>query len=87
MGEDCSRYLGLIPLMMLVVSILSASVVTTCDAGTEDLDSCSCNEARDWISFILLFAELNLIVWADYYSEKSSGNAIKELKLSALLQT
>lgn len=79
-----SRYLGLIPLMMLVVSILSASVVTTCESGTEDLDSCSCNEARDWISFILLFAELNLIVWADYYGEKSSGNAIKELqKLSA----
>lgn len=79
-----SRYLGLIPLMMLTVSILSASVVTTCESGTEDLTSCACTEARDWISFGLLFFELNLIVWADYFGEASSGNAIKELqRLSA----
>lgn len=56
-----SRYLGLIPFLMLVVSLLSACIVTTCDSGTEDLEGCSCTEARDWPSFGLLFFELNLM--------------------------
>jgi hypothetical protein len=56
-----SRYLGLIPIMMLLVSILSASVTTTCEDGTEDVDGCACTESQDWLSFALLFSELHLM--------------------------
>ena len=80
-----ARYLGLIPICMLTVSILSASIVTECTEGTatDDGTSCECTEARDWISFALLFFELNLIVWVDYFGEQSSGNAIKALQQKA----
>ena len=56
-----SRYLGLIPIMMLLVSILSAAVTTTCEDGTEDRDGCACTESQDWLSFALLFSELHLM--------------------------
>lgn len=80
-----SRYFGLIPIMMLVVSLLSACVVTRCDIGgvVNTGTSCQCTESRDWISFGLLLFELNLIVWVDYLGEASSGNAIKALKKMA----
>jgi len=80
-----SRYFGLIPIMMLVVSLLSACVVTRCDIGSvvNTGTSCQCTESRDWISFALLLFELNLIVWVDYLGEASSGNAIKALKKMA----
>ncbi len=79
-----SRYFGLIPAMMLVVALLSASIVTTCESTAKDGSGCYCREDRDWISFALLIFELNLVVWVDYLGEASSGNAIKELqKLSA----
>ena len=77
-----SRYFGLVPMIMLFVALLSASVVNTCSA--EDLveteAGCQCQEISDWPSFALLIFELNLVVWADYLGEKSSGNAINELK-------
>ena len=80
-----TRYLGLIPVMMLIVSILSAAIITKCDIDSVTVtdSTCQCTEARDWISFWLLLFELNLIVWADYLGEASSGNAIKELKKMA----
>ena len=56
-----SRYLGLIPIMMLLVSILSAAVTTTCAEGTEDVEGCACAESQDWLSFALLFSELHLM--------------------------
>ena len=56
-----SRYLGLIPIMMLLVSILSAAVTTTCEEGTEDVEGCACAESQDWLSFALLFSELHLM--------------------------
>lgn len=36
---------------------------------------------RGWTSFGLLLFELNLIVWAGYYSDRNAGNAIKELEV------
>ena len=73
------RYCGLVPIIMLVVSLLSATIVAECE---DDIvaTSCECKENRDWISFALLFFELNLIVWVDYLGEVSSGNAIEQLK-------
>ena len=77
-----SRYLGLVPLIMLFVALISASVVTSChkDDIVETEEGCKCQEIRDWPSFCLLIFELNLVVWCDYLGEKSSGNAINELK-------
>jgi H+-transporting ATPase len=75
-----SRYCGVVPLIMLATSLLSIAVVTTCPDDSPTGTSCKCREDRDLISFILLFCELNLIVIVDYFGEKSSSNAIKELK-------
>lgn len=38
--------------------------------------------ARGYTSFVLLFLELNLIVWVGYYSDRNAGNAIKELQVN-----
>ncbi len=40
---------------------------------------------RGWTSFGLLLFELNLIVWAGYYSDRNAGNAIKELEVCSIL--
>jgi H+-transporting ATPase len=74
------RYCGLVPIIMLVVSLLSATIVAECEDDIVDTSTCECKENRDWISFALLFFELNLIVWVDYLGEVSSGNAIEQLK-------
>mmetsp|Transcript_91329 Transcript_91329/g.182122 ORF Transcript_91329/g.182122 Transcript_91329/m.182122 type:complete len:551 (-) Transcript_91329:1804-3456(-) len=78
-----ARYLGIVPVLMLVAAILSVSIETTCDpdvTGNEPLEQCECTESRDIISCVLLLFELNLVVWVDFFGERSSSSALAELK-------
>eukprot|EP00899_Mesostigma_viride_P028511 jgi/Mesvir1/8845/Mv02741-RA.1 len=61
-----SRYLGIIPLIMLITAIIAVSVEQ--------------DGSRDWMSFGLLIFEINLVAMVGHYSERNSGNAIKELQ-------
>ena len=58
---------------------LFKDIISSSSCGLNIL-GCACSESADWISFGLILFELNLVVWADYLGEKSSGNAINELK-------
>lgn len=83
-----ARYLGIVPLVMLVAAVLSVSVETTCEEeeaipdNQENyaLEPCQCKESIDVISCVLLLFELNLVVWVDYLGEQSSTRALAELK-------
>ena len=74
-----SRYLGIVPLFIATTAVLSAAIFSDC---TQDpnFDPCECNSLNDWASFVLLFIELNLVVYADYMGSKSSGDAMKKLQ-------
>ena len=65
---------------MIVGAIISAAVETGCVLVAEDLDDCSCDPGRDWVSFALLIFEVVLIVYVDYRSEKNAADAVKALK-------
>lgn len=39
---------------------------------------------RGYTSFVLLILELNLVVWAGYFSDRNAGNAIRELQVCSL---
>ena len=87
------RYLGIVPIAMLVAAILSAAIGSGgCFEDEAILDAeaaigsgllvgaCTCDEGRDWFSFALLIFEVNLIVVVDYFGERSAQDAVKALK-------
>ena len=73
-----SRYLGIVPLILIITAILSAAVPENCTQ--RELAGGCVDGVRDWLSFGLLLFELNLIVFVDYFSERNAGNAIDALK-------
>jgi H+-transporting ATPase len=82
-----SRFLGIVPVCMIIGAIISAAVETDCvgivEIEGEGLDpnlECSCDPGRDWVSFALLIFEVVLIVYVDYRSEKNAADAVKALK-------
>ncbi|CAB9501796.1 Plasma membrane ATPase 2 (Fragment) [Seminavis robusta] len=77
-----SRYLGIVPLFITTTAVLSAAIWSDC---TQDpnFDDCECNNLNDWASFVLLFIELNLVVYADFMGSKSSGDAMKQLQAAS----
>jgi len=81
-----SRFLGIVPVCMLIGAIVSAAVKSGCaeeDAVVADPDleaQCACDPGRDWLSFALLIFELVLIVYVDYRAEKNAADAVTALK-------
>eukprot|EP00921_Rhytidocystis_pertsovi_P025984 GHVQ01041952.1.p1 GENE.GHVQ01041952.1~~GHVQ01041952.1.p1 ORF type:complete len:815 (+),score=69.08 GHVQ01041952.1:163-2607(+) len=61
------RFLGIVPVIMLVTAVLSAAVPSR-------------DGSRDWLSFGMLIFELLLVVFVDYLSDRNAGNAIKAVK-------
>lgn len=78
--QIASRFLGIVPLFISTTALLSAAIESECEVTYNDLAPCDCTDLRDWASFVLLLLELNLVVYADYAGNKSSGDAIKKLK-------
>jgi len=74
------RFLGIVPICMIVGAIISAAVETGCVEIEGELLECSCDPGRDWVSFALLIFEVVLIVYVDYRSEKNAADAVKALK-------
>lgn len=77
-SQIVSRYLGIVPLILIITAILSVAVEGTCTP--RELGAGCTPGVRDWLSFGLLIFELNLIVFVDYYGERNAGNAIEALK-------
>ena len=75
-----SRYLGIVPLFIATTAVLSAAIFSDCAEDHPNFEPCECNNLNDWASFVLLFIELNLVVYADYMGSKSSGDAMKQLQ-------
>ncbi|UPR03149.1 P-type cation-transporting ATPase [Chloropicon primus] len=75
-----SRFLGIVPICMIVGAIISAAVETGCVIVQNDVVDCACDPGRDWVSFALLIFEVVLIVYVDYRSEKNAADAVKALK-------
>jgi len=77
------KYLGLVPLCMILAAVVSVVVESSCfleDPSTPITGSCTCTTGRDWFSFVLLLLEVNLIVLVDWHAGRNAGNAIKSLK-------
>ena len=74
-----SRYLGIVPLFIATTAVLSAAIFSDCSEDA-NFEPCECNNLNDWASFVLLFIELNLVVFSDFMGTKSSGDAIKQLQ-------
>ncbi len=74
------RFLGIVPICMIIGAIISAAVETGCVEIEGELVECSCDPGRDWVSFALLIFEVVLIVYVDYRSEKNAADAVKALK-------
>uniref|UniRef100_A0A0G4IAU5 Plasma membrane ATPase n=1 Tax=Chromera velia CCMP2878 TaxID=1169474 RepID=A0A0G4IAU5_9ALVE len=64
------RYLGLVPLILLFAALLSASVPDR---------SGRC----DWISFGCLLFLVNLVVFADFFSERNAQRAVQAMEAMA----
>jgi len=75
-----SRFLGIVPICMIVGAIISAAVESGCVIIENEFVECACDPGRDWVSFALLVFEVVLIVYVDYRSEKNAADAVKALK-------